>query len=231
MKNINLFIIALGFLVILVSSCEKDTDGLSHVSPKPIFELNGNSIELVQLNGSYTDAGVTVTQIVNGDTTELKGVQIYTALNTEAPGTYTISYAVESNGDIFHSDVSRTVVVYDDDVTGVYDAAVIRNETRVMDYPATVLIVKIAPNTYTISDWIGGWYHQYYGYGPRYAFAGAMGIDENNNVTHINSSDPWGYAGSLAADPAPVRDPDNDVITYIYMWTAGYNFDVTLTKR
>ncbi|MCW3789922.1 BT_2262 family domain-containing protein, partial [Plebeiibacterium sediminum] len=106
-------------------------------------------------------------------------------------------------GDVFYSDVQRTVVVYNDDITGVYEASVSRDGS-VMPIVADILIVKVGDIRYTISDWIGGWYDQYYEYGSRYAFAGTMEIDANNNLIHKSHSDPWGYDGSFSDSPAAV---------------------------
>ncbi len=230
MKKILLYSLVLVMTSFLMS-CDKDSEGLSHISPSPSFELIGNSVELVQLGESYSDAGVTVTETLDGETTELTDVTVYTSLDTSLPGSYTVSYSVKNSlGDVFYSDVQRTVVVFNDDITGVYEASVSR-DGRVMDMVADILIVKVGANRYTISDWIGGWYDQYYGYGSRYAFAGTMEIDSDNNLIHKSHSDPWGYDGSFSESPTAEYDPVEGTFHYVYVWTAGYTFDVTLTKK
>ncbi len=220
------------FLAVFTTGCEpdKDSEGLSHLSPEPIFELNGKAIELVELGNSYTDAGVTVTQVWQGDTTELSGVDVFTSLDTDLPGTYTISYGVKNDlGDTFYSDVSRTVVVYNDPITGIYSSDVVRNG-RQMPITGTILVVKVADETYQNSDWIGGWYDQSVGYGPRYAFSGFMGIsDTDNSVSHLSSSNPWGIPGDILE--GAVYDPEAETISYTYRWSVGYDFVVKLTKN
>jgi len=234
MKNRLLYIFFA--VAVLFSACEeKTTEELSVTSPVPIFELIGDEIILVQLGDSYTDPGATAVQIFNGDTTEVETINVFSSVNTELAGTYTINYSAENSlGHEFHAPITRKVVVFDDEITGVYGSHVVR-DGRVMDMEGTILIVKIGEDgdqqLFSHSDWIGGWYDQYYGYGSRYAFAGVLGINADNTIVHKSSSDPWGYAGSLSADPTPVFDPVNGTISYIYEWTAGYNFDVVLTKK
>ncbi|MCW3789808.1 hypothetical protein, partial [Plebeiibacterium sediminum] len=58
-----------------------------------------------------------------------------------------------------------------------------------------------------------------------------MEIDANNNLIHKSHSDPWGYDGSFSDSPAAVYDPVEGTFHYVYIWTAGYTFDVTLTKK
>lgn len=218
-------------MLTLLVSCEKETEDISVITSKPIFELVGNSVELLKVGQEYVDAGVNVYEISGEDTTVLTGYEVVSSLQTGVKGEYTISYSIKnSDGIVFYSDdVTRKVIVYDDDVTGVYSSSVVRNGVQ-MGITGTVLIVKIADGLYTYSDWIGGWYDQYYGYGSRYAFSGVIGL-QNGEVTHVSSSDPWGYAGSLLDDPAPYHDQENGIIYYVYSWTAGYDFEVTLTKN
>ncbi|PWJ40981.1 BT_2262 family domain-containing protein [Sediminitomix flava] len=228
MRKLTLYIAAC--LLMALTACEdKATEGLSYASPVPQFVMLGESIELLQQGESYEDAGVKAFEVVDGDTTELSGVEVLTTLEESLPGTYVVNYSVKNSmGDTFHAPVSRKVVVYNDDITGVYHSTVVRDGS-VMDMTGVVLIVKVDEGVYSHSDWIGGWYDQYYGYGSRYAFGGFMGIDEAGVVTHKNSSDPWGYAGSINADAS--FDASTGTIHYVYSWTAGYNFDVTLIKQ
>lgn len=220
------------FLAVIATGCEpdKDSEGLSHLSPEPIFELNGDPIVLVELGNSYADAGVMVNQVWQGDTTVLSGVETFTSLDTDLPGTYTITYRVKNDlGDTFYSDVSRTVVVFNDPITGIYSSDVVRNG-RQMTITGTVLLVKVADETYQYSDWIGGWYDQFYGYGPRYGFSGFMGIsDTDNSVSHLSSTNPWGDPGDILE--GAVYDPEAETISYTYRWSVGYDFVVKLTKN
>ena len=72
MKKILLYSLVLVMTSFLMS-CDKDSEGLSHISPSPSFELIGNSVELVQLGESYSDAGVTVTETLDGGNYRING--------------------------------------------------------------------------------------------------------------------------------------------------------------
>ena len=125
----------------------------------------------------------------------------------------------------------RKVIIYDpvtDPITGVYSSSVIIDGDPVpMDMQ--VVLVKVADNTYQHSDWSGGYYDQYYEYGPEYAMAGTMGISDDYIITHLSSSDPWEGEGDVPDSPPSMYDPITGKINYVYNWTWGV-FEVELTK-
>ena len=66
MKTIKKFGILL--LTVLIVACSSDDSG-GNDSTAPIITLNGEAIATVNLNSTYTDAGATATDEVDGDLT------------------------------------------------------------------------------------------------------------------------------------------------------------------
>ena len=78
---------------------------------KPIITLKGTSPITIPANATYTDAGATASDAVDGDLT----AQIITvnAVDTAKPGTYTVTYNVTDKAGNAATEVTRTVIVTD----------------------------------------------------------------------------------------------------------------------
>ena len=62
---------------------------------KPVITILGNNPATVYVSNAYTDAGATATDNVDGDITSK--IQTTNAVNTNAIGTYTVTYTVSDN--------------------------------------------------------------------------------------------------------------------------------------
>lgn len=78
-----------------LSSCSKDSEGLSKVLTYPTFEMEGDQYITINVGSSYTDPGVTAW---SGET-ELD-VTVTGSVDTSVPNYYTITYSTEITGEI-----------------------------------------------------------------------------------------------------------------------------------
>jgi len=211
----------------LLFSCEKESEDLSKEVGIVEFTINGDN-PVVQKSGiEFVEPGVTAIEIKNGDTTELTDIKTITSFDKDLGGAYDFQYSVVSSDGITYYSDNRTVIVYDDEISGVYNCVGVRNGTT--DYSAEgILIYKIADGIYKISDWIGGFYATFYDYGPGYAFPGNMKIAGSGAISYKSHSDPWGYAGDINEEATVNAD---GTISYVFQWAAGYDFDIVLTKQ
>jgi len=79
---------------------------------KPVTKLNGDSVINLLISDSYTDAGATALDNIDGDITS-KIVVGGDTVNTSVPGVYHISYDVSDNAGNAADEVVRTVTVSD----------------------------------------------------------------------------------------------------------------------
>ena len=100
------------FLALLIVACSDDSsDGSSNDTTAPIITLNGQAIATVNLNSTYTDAGATALDDVDGDLTS--SIVTTGAVNTSIEGNYIITYTVsDSAGNT--ATTTRQVIVEDD---------------------------------------------------------------------------------------------------------------------
>ena len=79
---------------------------------KPVITLVGNATETVEAKGTYTDAGASASDILDGNLTG--SVTSVSTVNTDAIGSYTVTYSVsDANGNAAADPVVRTVNVVD----------------------------------------------------------------------------------------------------------------------
>ena len=100
------------FLALIILACSYDSsDGSSNDTTAPIITLNGQAIATVNLNSTYTDAGATALDDVDGDLTS--SIVTTGVVNTSIEGYYVITYTVsDSAGNT--ATTSRQVIVEDD---------------------------------------------------------------------------------------------------------------------
>jgi len=95
------------FLALLIVACSSDDSG-SNDSTAPIITLNGQAIVNVNPYSTYTDAGATATDEVDGDLTS--SIVTSGVVNTSIEGSYTITYTVsDTSGNT--ATATRQVVV------------------------------------------------------------------------------------------------------------------------
>jgi len=91
-----------------------EAENFSDTTP-PIITLKGNKNIRITLGSSYTDAGATATDNIDGDLTSK--IVTVNNVNTSVPGTYTVTYNVSDSAGNKAAGVSRTVTVINDSST------------------------------------------------------------------------------------------------------------------
>ena len=77
----------------------------------PVITLLGSATVTLTVGDSYTDAGATATDDVDGDLTDQIVVDVTPPVNTGVAGTYTIAYNVSDAAGNAATEVTRTVIV------------------------------------------------------------------------------------------------------------------------
>jgi hypothetical protein len=98
------------FLALFIVACSSDSSSNDNDSTAPIITLNGEAIATVNLNSTYTDAGATATDEVDGDLTS--SIVTTGVVNTSVEGNYIITYTVsDTSGNTATATRQVTVVV------------------------------------------------------------------------------------------------------------------------
>lgn len=182
-----------------LSSCDKDTEGVTGVTYYATLQLEGPDRMLITAGQPFEDPGY-VAELNGENVTE--DVRVSTDLNTDVPGLYTVNYSI-SNADGFSSYASRTVLVVDagDPVSGFYTVSSdsyrdYAGVTYYGGYPLTV--IGNGAGEYEIDDLLGGWYAYRAGYGSSYAMYGELTMGADDKLTLDYSLVP-GWADSAAS--------------------------------
>ena len=96
------------FLALLIVACSSDDSG-SNDSTAPIITLNGQAIVNVNPYSTYTDAGATATDEVDGDLTS--SIVTSGVVNTSIEGNYIITYTVSDTSGNTATATRQVVVV------------------------------------------------------------------------------------------------------------------------
>src|SRR5687768_11421778 len=186
MKQINnLILMSVLFLGLTLAGCddEPEVSNISRVTFFPTFEYEGGDFAIVPCNTSYTLQPVIATE--NGveltTTTTISGTFTgATSFDISVADKYVITTSAV-NKDGFAGSVTRTVwvVCTGDLVTsleGLYTSTVVRNGAASAQYTDMeyVLISKVGPNQYALSDAIGGYYAIGRAYGDAYNATGIV---------------------------------------------------------
>jgi surface protein len=105
------------FLGLLIVACSGSDDSGGNDSTAPIITLNGQAIATVNLNSTYTDAGATAVDDVDGDLTS--SIVTSGTVNVNSIGTYTITYSVSNSAGNIGA-ASRRVNIIEDYENPVY---------------------------------------------------------------------------------------------------------------
>ena len=229
MKQIKYLILFLS-TIFFFTSCEKETEGVSGIVR---FKLLGDETMLVKLGTSYQEPGCEV--IYRGEDIT-KTVQITGDVNGQVVGLYMVNYTY-TNPDGIKTTISRKVIVADPtvttDISGQYITATgtyrLRGGVRT-DYPGfKVIITKIAPGFFQISDFLGGYYDQRATYGPAYATSGFIQLKSDNSITLLSSSN-TAWKDALTDLTEASCSPNNNTVTWKADY-AGMLFTVVLNKQ
>ncbi len=209
-------ILIIGMLVIWWS-CERETvtGNVSRVTYFVDLILKGEELIFLKLNENFTDPGAEANEKGAPVTVTKKG-----AVSTATAGFYRLSYSA-SNSDGFSSEVTRTVIVYEDKpVTGIY------NGTRVGRTGGLILISSNPDGSFHISDLLGGYYEYGQGFGPDYAAPATLTLNGNEFTT------PGGLCafGPVDVSNAHVSDDQRTWEWTITLTDFAFGFNVKLTK-
>jgi len=229
-KIIFLLTIAAAFVL---SSCDKESLGVSKVTTYAIMTLNGSPIVFWQQGTPYVDPSCNAFE---GTTDITEDIVAESNVNVATMGIYTVSYSVE-NSDGFSAFKSRKVVVCDltAPLNGVYTSNLVRtvlsSGATAARGPFNVIVYGKGNDEYYIDDLIGGWYNIGSGYGSAYAGPGVVKINSDNTVTLVSAKSwTWGPC-SITAEGATVNPATNTWVLHTSGdGLAAYSWLVTLTN-
>lgn len=190
-----------------------------------------------------------VTNSVHVSILDMISNQIVDNVSTDAPGMYVISYSAESEHGYGEWTATQTVYVYNPDITldisGTWSVDEMLTVSQdlggrieptddtqkycsFVDFfdffgtsgPISITISQIVPGFFSISDYYFGWYEYVRGYGEEYRATGYFSLNDDNTLSHISSSTPWGdsiseFSGSY--------DPENNTISFSYDYVGSVN--------
>jgi hypothetical protein len=214
-------------------SCDKEleSEGVSRTTSYLTYELTGDQLLFIPQGTAYAEPGV---KAMEGTTDVSQNIKVQGAVDASKVGFYTLVYSA-TNSDGFASSVKRDVIVYNPsspatDLTGDYISDVRRVAPARVFSNKDVNISKVGPGVFYVSDFLGGFYDQGFGYGETYAMTGYFVLNADNTITHIYSHvDGWGDA--LNDLTGGIYNPVNQTITWDAFYApSNYNFKVTLVK-
>jgi hypothetical protein len=221
MKNIKY--LAIGALVALsLTSCDKDTEGLTDVLYYPVITVEGPQTVLLTLGDTYEDPGYTASL---GDEDYTSNVQVSTNLDTSSPGFYTVTYSV-ANPEGFSATATREVWVNNPGhFNNIYWAECwhATNASRhYYDSPVSISAYDASQGLYIINDVLAGYYA--YGIYPQYRntydfYAEALLLLEGEDVTMLEEGDWYFYDGD---DPEVMYDGHWDSATGVVTYRLNY---------
>ncbi len=118
MKLRNKFLLVSLLAMVIMTSCEKETENVSKEVKVsfPTIALNGDAVVKLAVGAAYTDAGAKLTDDISGAVTDIQPTS--SDVNTAVPGLYVVNYsAANANG--FEAAAGRIVAVTN--VTGTAD--------------------------------------------------------------------------------------------------------------
>ena len=229
-----LSIYAIAAMIFTLTSCSKDTEGMTSITYYPVIEIEGDIYDSATAGVAYTDPGYSAT--LDGED-YTSNVKVTTSLDyaDPKPGYYTITYsAVNAEG--FSASATRYVLVSDpnDNISGYYTSnpQSFREYNGVTYYGAAYMIpiYNVGGNKYHVTDLLGGWYSQRAGYGSDYNLGGEVEIDAAGKITLVESYlEGWGDSANGLTDG--VADPAAGTLSWVTDYTE-YNmlFHVMLSK-
>lgn len=232
MKKI-LTMMMLAVVMLGLSSCTKESEGLTSITYFPIITLEGDDYIVVAKGSQFTDPGFNAT--LNGEDVTSQ-VEVKSNVNTSKSGVYSVTYSVK-NADGFAANASRTVVVLNlnDAIEGIYttSAASYRinaaGAKTVYNAEFDLLVINNEDGTYYVEDFLGGYYSQRAGYGANYNCVGSIVVDADGTVTAVDS-----YVAGWGDALDDLVDGKYDAATGTFTWDAKYagmDFYVTMKKN
>lgn len=234
MKKI-IFSMIMALPVLLLGSCEKESEGLTRITYYPILTLEGDETVIVNKGGSYVEPGYSAS--LNGEDVSSQ-VVVEDNIDPTKSGVYSVSYKI-TNSDGFSSSASRSIIVLDsaDPVEGIYvtDSKSYRdyNGKKVEYGKEFEFLVFNRGSYYEFSDLFAGWYEQRAGYGAAYAMTAKVTLADDGTMAIVESFlKGWGdSANGLGAGSK------YDFTNHKFTYSVGYSEDpemffyITATKK
>lgn len=188
----NIYIQALLFLLIVLSSCDKETEGVSRTTYYTDLQLLGNATMTLAVGETYVDPGYVA---IENEEDVSENVKVSGTVDTSKPGAYTISYNV-ANVDGFLKSAKRLVLVAPAnvstlDVSGSYSG---QREGQPASNNACT-ITNLGKGVFFATDFFGGFYNIVRGYGPSYSLATYFYLNSDNTYVSLSNNSPWGPWG------------------------------------
>ena len=253
MKKLYLFGLIMGLALVGLTSCNDDEDELtdSRLTYYAVLEMQGDEFMPVELGSAFVDPGCKATLGGEDFTSQVQAIGA-SDVDPNTVGFYEITY-VATNPDGYQATASRTVCVYDPNVTldmaGTYHvdmdntlygkpgsqrtftdrAAYYGNTNQCTDIKFT----KILPGVYYCNDLFGHWYNQIRGYGAsygtRYDMTGYVSLDNDGNVELLDSY-VQGWGDSLDYIKNGAYDAEAGKISYFLSYASAIYIDLVLNK-
>lgn len=250
-------------LSLVMVSCDESTQDPSIITYYVDFEMNGDEVMTVELGTPYVEPGV-IAKEQDKDITSKIVTTGADKVDVNKAGVYFITYSA-TNVDGYSSEVTRMVAVYDpaitDNIAGEYSTSLDSNRQMpktdengedmkdadgnyIWDTSTpfsnnfAVVIKKIAPGIFHISDMMGGYYDQGRGYGASYAMEAYVSMKSSTDPTFTIVSGGTSAFGGLydeLSDVAynPDAAPDGDIYPAVLSWSIEYQgmlFNIKLDK-
>ncbi len=221
---------------VLVSCEDKTSYDDSKITYYVTYEVSGDQTMLVPVGTTFVDPGV---KAMEGSKDVTSNMETVGSVDANKIGVYTISYSAV-NADGFASSTSRTVVVYDPqittDISGNYslNSGSYRLNLSSLAHTAFsgygISLTYIAPGVFFVSDYLGGYYDQRAGYGPSYAMTGYIKLNTDNTIEML-SSHIKGWGDSLDSLVNGAYNPVTSQIHWEVTYVSSYTWFLDFTKQ
>ena len=240
MKKIYSYLFSM-LAMISLGSCSGDlaSEGLTTVDDYPKIILNGEKFTISPIGQPYTDEGASA-MFQNQDYSSKLVTTGISDIDINKANLYYVTYsAIGPNG--YKWSEKRTVAVCDPTITTnlegtwVVQPASNRTDNNGETFTGcTVVVKKLCPGVFTISDYLAGYYQQY-SFGPDYAaynlsFSGIFSLTKDNKLEMITSDPATSFSGSPTCTSFDGSyDPETKTMTYDAVGR-GHTFHVVLKQ-
>ena len=213
---------------LMLTSCDKDSEGLSKISTIPELTVLGDPIVSLRLGGTYTDQGCTA-KCDGQDVSNT--ITMRSTINPIVPGFYKVIYTAR-NADGAPGTAVRTVMVCDPNNFASPYFGESQYGSRHY-YNAPITISELGDGLYAIDDLAGGFYcyGRYPGYEPTYDFHldAVLKLNEDNTIEleECNGED-WFWGEDMTLTEGKY-DPATGTVTLDLVF-GGTPLYVKLTK-
>lgn len=234
-KNI-IYSMMLALVALVLTSCDKETEGKSFIIDYPKLVVQGDAFYISPIGDAYNDPGCTATY-KGADYTSNIRVSGLEDIDVNTAGLYYVTYSATSPDGYTWSE-TRTVAVCDPNITtdlsgswtlqdGSYRNNGGAGEVGFDSYGVT--IKQLAPGIFSVSDFFGGWYAQRAGYGNAYAMTGSMQLTADGTLVGL-SSRIAGWGDSLDDFYDATYDEATGTLTWFVDYAGKMTFKIILKQ-